>query len=190
MKKTTRQKLIDATFEEVYSHGYQGAALSDILTKAGVHKGSMYHYFGSKKDMALTALKEKIYAKFLERYGKILELQSGYLEQFIKGIEDTELRDLRRGCPIANIIQEMSNLDDDFHQTMKAIYAEFREYIKKILDKAIEKGEMKHCDTQKLALFITATLEGAILSTKASGEIDDYENVVEILISHIWQYKI
>ena len=33
--ETTRDKLIHAAFEEIFSHGYQGASLSDILAKAG-----------------------------------------------------------------------------------------------------------------------------------------------------------
>ena len=185
MKETTRQKLIDATYEEVYSNGYQGAALTDILNKAGVHKGSMYHYFGSKKEMALVAIKEKISERFFERYGKILELKSGYLEAFFSGIRDTKLRDFQRGCPIANIVQEMSNLDEDFNVTMKAIYEEFRKFVKDILDKAIETGEMKECDTKKMALFITASLEGAILSAKASGQVQDYVDSIEMLIEYI-----
>lgn len=190
MKETTRQKLIDSTFEEVFSHGYQGAALADILKNAGVHKGSMYHYFSSKKEMALAAIQEKISAKFFDRYGKILELKSGYLDELAKGIIDPKLRDFNRGCPIANIVQEMSNLDEDFNLTMKAIYKEFRDNIKRILDKAVEAKEMKECNTEKLALFITAGLEGAILAAKASGEVKDYEDTVEIMLEHIWQYKI
>ena len=185
MKETTRQKLIDATYEEVYSNGYQGAALTDILNKAGVHKGSMYHYFGSKKEMALVAIKEKISERFFERYGKILELKCGYLEAFFSGIRDTKLRDFQRGCPIANIVQEMSNLDEDFNVTMKAIYEEFRKFVKDILDKAVEVGEMKECDTKKMALFITSSLEGAILSAKASGQVQDYVDSIEMLIEYI-----
>ena len=185
MKETTRQKLIDATYEEVYSNGYQGAALTDILNKAGVHKGSMYHFFGSKKEMALVAIKEKISERFFERYGKILELKCGYLEAFFNGIRDTKLRDFQRGCPIANIVQEMSNLDEDFNVTMKAIYEEFRKFVKDILDKAIETGEMKECDTKKMALFITVSLEGAILSAKASGQVQDYVDSIEMLIEYI-----
>ena len=185
MKETTRQKLIDATYEEVYSNGYQGAALTDILNKAGVHKGSMYHFFGSKKEMALVAIKEKISERFFERYGKILELKCGYLEAFFNGIRDTKLRDFQRGCPIANIVQEMSNLDEDFNVTMKAIYEEFRKFVKDILDKAIETGEMKECDTKKMALFITVSLEGAILSAKASGQVQDYVDSIEMLIEYL-----
>jgi TetR/AcrR family transcriptional regulator, transcriptional repressor for nem operon len=190
MKETTRQKLIDATFEEIYSHGYQGAALADILKKAGAHKGSMYHYFGSKKGMVLTMLQEKVAVRYYERYGSVLQLSSGYLEAFIEILQKSENRDFKRGCPIANLVQEMSNLDEDFHTMMKSIYDDFREYIKRILDTAIASKEMQECDTRKLALFIVSNIEGALLSAKASGEIADYEDSIEILVSVLRRYKI
>ena len=79
----------------------------------------------------------------------------------------------------------MSNIDEDFNVLMKSIYEVFRGNIKTILDKAIEAGELKPCDTRKLALFITSTLEGAILSAKATGVEQDYLDVVEELIVHI-----
>jgi len=189
MKENTRQKLIDATYEEVYSHGYQGAALADILANAGVHKGSMYHYFANKKEMALAAIEEKISNRFFERYGKIIALENGYLEEFFKGLRDISQRDFRRGCPIANIVQEMSNIDEDFNTSMKSIYAQFRLNIKMIFDRAIEAGELKVCDTAKLALFTTAALEGAILAVKASGDPKDYLDCVECLIGYIESYK-
>ncbi len=188
MKENTRQKLIDATFEEVFSHGYQGAALADILKNAGVHKGSMYHYFGSKKEMALVAIQEKVSARNLAKYSKILEQKSGYLDSLISSVKDISVRDFKRGCPIANIVQEMSNLDEDFNTVMKSIYEEFRKYIRDILEKAIEAKEMKRCDTKKIALYITSTLEGAILSAKASGNAQDYVDTVEILEEHLRQY--
>lgn len=183
--ETTREKLINATFEEVYSHGFQGASLSDILAKTGVHKGSMYHFFASKKEMALAALNEKILQRFTERYGYINECGKGYLEEFYIRLRDTSVRDFKRGCPIANVVQEMSNIDEDFNTLMKSIYEIFRSNIKMILDKAVEAGELKPCDTTKLALFITSTLEGAILSAKATGNEQDYVDVIDELIVHI-----
>lgn len=183
--ETTREKLINATFDEVFSHGYQGASLSDILAKAGVHKGSMYHFFANKKEMALASIEETILQKFNERYGYVNTYEHGYLEEFYTRLRDTSARDFKRGCPIANVVQEMSNIDMDFNVLMKSIYEVFRANVKTILDKAIEAKEMKACDTRKLALFITSTLEGAILAAKASGNEQDYVDVIEELIEHI-----
>jgi TetR/AcrR family transcriptional repressor of nem operon len=168
MKETTREKLIDATFEEIFSHGYQGAALADILKNAGVHKGSMYHHFSSKKEMALAAVREKSAKRFAERYITIINF-----------------RDFKRGCPIANLVQEMSNLDKDFNQTLKEIYANFRAVLKNVFDKAIKAGEMRACDTDKLALYSVVVLEGAILSVKASGNQQEYLDVIEMFEDYL-----
>ena len=189
MENNTRKNLIDSAFSEIYSKGYQGASLTAILKNAKVHKGSMYHFFESKKDMALVCIKEKIYERFVQRYSLILALEKGYLEAFIDGIKDTTQRDFNKGCPIANIVQEMSNIDEDFKVLMEEIYQSFRKNIKDILDISIQKNEMKECDTTKLALYIASTLEGAILSAKATGNIQDYVDVVDILSSYIISFK-
>lgn len=189
MEQNTRQKLIDATYEEVYSHGYQGSALADILANAGVHKGSMYHFFANKKEMALAAIEEKISERFGTRYRAIADGEGLYLEKFFAGLRDLNARDFRRGCPIANLVQEMSNIDEDFNIAMKEIYAKFRQSVKIIFDKAVAAGELRSCDTAKLALFTTSALEGAILAVKASGDAQDYLDCVECLISYIESYK-
>ncbi len=189
MKETTRQKLIDATYEAVYTHGYQGAALADILAEAGVHKGSMYHFFANKKEMALAAVKEKIAERFGTRYRAIAKSDGPYLEQFFEGLRDLNARDFKRGCPVANIVQEMSNIDDDFNRLMKSIYTAFRLNVKRIFDRAVKAGELRPCDTAKLALFTTVTLEGAILAAKASGDTQDYIDAIEMLIGYIQDYN-
>lgn len=183
--ETTRDKLINATFDEIFSHGYQGSPLTGILANAGVHKGSMYHFFANKKEMALCAIEETILKKNFEKFHYIETHTSGFLEEFYIHLRDTSVRDFKRGCPIANIVQEMSNIDEDFNTLMKSIYEAFRANVKAILDKAIEVNEMKPCNTRKLALFITSTIEGAILAAKASGNAQDYVDVIEELIEHI-----
>ncbi|MFA6741047.1 MAG: TetR/AcrR family transcriptional regulator [Arcobacteraceae bacterium] len=189
MENNTRKNLIDSAFSEIYSNGYQGASLTTILKNAKVHKGSMYHFFENKKDMALVCIKEKIYERFVQRYSLILALESGYLEAFIDGLKDTSQRDFNKGCPIANIVQEMSNIDEEFKVLMEEIYQSFRKNIKDILDISIQKNEMKECDTRKLALYIASTIEGAILSAKATQNIQDYVDVIDILSSYIMSFK-
>ena len=39
---TVREKLIDATFNEVFTAGYSAASLANILKRADVKKGAMY----------------------------------------------------------------------------------------------------------------------------------------------------
>ena len=189
MKETTRQRLIDAAYEEIYSHGYQGAALTDILEKAGVHKGSMYHFFKNKKELALSAIEEKMRERLFNAYTSVLSSPPPYLPGWFALLRDVTRRDFKRGCPIANLVQEMSNLDPDFNRTMKGIYANFRDSFKKVYDRAIASGELVPCDTDRLALLTIVIIEGAILSTKASGDNNDYTDAVDMLREYVLQYR-
>lgn len=83
----------------------------------------------------------------------------------------------------------MSNLDPDFNQTMKAIYANFRSSFKHVYDKTIESGELTQCDTDRLALLTVVVIEGAIVSVKASGNPDDYTDAVDMLETYVMQFR-
>ena len=181
----TRQKLIDITYDEIYEKGYQAASLSEILSKVQVHKGSMYYFFTNKKEMAISALKEKLSERFTKRYATILAYESNILDELFKVLNDISLRDFKKGCPLANIVQEMSNLDEDFDAMSKVFYGDLKKCFKDILDKAVLLKELKSCDTQKLALYITVVVEGAILATKATGNEKDYLDSIECLQEYI-----
>ncbi|MFH2124165.1 MAG: TetR family transcriptional regulator C-terminal domain-containing protein [Pseudomonadota bacterium] len=186
--KKTRERLIDATYEELYSKGYQGAALVDILRAAGVHKGSMYHFFASKKELAITAISERMAQRFAERYGSIAKGTGNYIETLVNVLRDTSLRDFNRGCPLANLVQEMSNLDEEFDRALKAIYIGYKAAIQAILDQAVTAGEILPCDTARLATFVTIVTEGAILAAKASGNSADYLAGIDELARYLYSF--
>ena len=189
-KNDTRQKLIDVTYEEIYEKGYQAASLSEILSKAQVHKGSMYYFFANKKEMALTAFKEKMQERFSKRYESLLKYDSNIIQKLFDVLMDLSLRDFKKGCPLANIVQEMSNLDSDFDAMSKIFYQSLRSVIKAILDKAIELKELRPCDSSKLALYITVVLEGGILASKATSDENDYLQSIECLKEYIDTFKL
>jgi len=62
-KQSTRDKLLDITFEEVYIHGYAATSVDAILKKTQVPKGSMYHHFKSKKELVLAMVEERLFPK-------------------------------------------------------------------------------------------------------------------------------
>lgn len=178
MKNDTRAKLIDITFDEIFTHGYQGASLSIILGKAGINKGSMYHFFKSKKEMALAALKEKL-GGFAPR------VEAPYLKTYFSDLRNIGNADLSRGCPLANAIQEMSNIDKDFHTLLHEIYNNIKTNSKAVFDKAIEAGEMAPTDTKKLASISFMIFEGGMLGAKIAKDSNEYLLAIDALESLI-----
>jgi TetR/AcrR family transcriptional repressor of nem operon len=53
----TRRKLIDATTSLMLKQGFNGTTVDEICAKAGVTKGSFFHHFENKDDIAIAAVK-------------------------------------------------------------------------------------------------------------------------------------
>ncbi len=88
-----RSRLIEATFQEVYSKGYNAASLSSILKSANAKKGSMYHYFSSKKEMVLVMIEEKIKTRVEENWIKLENCEHDILKLLISIIKESANRD-------------------------------------------------------------------------------------------------
>ncbi len=56
MKKTAREKLIDAATAEMLAKGYPATTVDEICDRGGVSKGSFYHFFSSKEELGLAVL--------------------------------------------------------------------------------------------------------------------------------------
>lgn len=181
--KDTRTLLLTITFEEVYTHGYQGASVLKILQKAGLHKGSMYHYFANKKEMVLAAIQEKAQEVFGTKYEDVLKHNSLILEHFETMLLSSYPIISERGCPLANLIQEMSNIDADFEIFLQTRYEKLRENIEKIILKAIECDALKCPSSRDTSLFVLSAIEGAILSAKAFKSREVYDTTIRLLFT-------
>lgn len=51
-----RQKIIDVCIEEFAERGYEKASTNGMVSKAEISKGSLFHYFGNKKNLYLYLL--------------------------------------------------------------------------------------------------------------------------------------
>lgn len=180
-KKDTRDLLLEITFEEVYTYGYQGASVLKILEKAGLNKGSLYHYFKNKKEMVLEAVEIKSKEIFGQKYESIANGDAPYLENFEKMLIESYNLISQRGCPLANLIQEMSNHDKEFEILLNKQYEGLRNIIENIIKKAIDNNELSTKDTKELSLFILSNIEGNILTAKAFKDKNIYERNIKYL---------
>lgn len=183
-KKDTKDLLLEITFDEVYTYGYQGASVLKILEKAGLNKGSLYHYFKSKKELVLAAIDIKSEEIFGQKYKKVLDGEKPYLENF-ENVLINMYEFSPRGCPLANLIQEMSNNDEEFDVLLKNKYQALKNIIEEILKKAVENDELKTSNISDLSLFLLSGIEGAILSAKTFKDKNMFEKNLHYLFKSI-----
>jgi len=181
-----RTRLIEATFQEVFSKGYAGASLSNILNRAEVKKGAMYHYFPSKKDMVLAMIEEKIEQRIEKKWKELVDINENIIDALIKILKDINSWDLTNGCPLGNLLQESLDYDEDFANTLTDILNKWKKLFTNILENAKQKDQLnKDVDTEQCATFLIASIEGALLLTKKYEDNNDFESCMNQLTLYL-----
>jgi len=161
----TRQRLLEAAFREIHRYGFQSAGIDAILAATNVTKGALYHHFGSKEALGY-AMVEEIVAKFpRDRWLVPLERSKGKdaIDALIAVVQaiPTRPRDIKGGCPLVNLAQEMSPLDEQFRKRLQRIFQGWREGVAATLRRGQEQGTVRRdVDAREAANFLIAMVEG------------------------------
>ena len=177
----TRDKLLQATFEEVYQHGYHGARLQQILKRAGnVNKGSMYHFFKSKKDMTLAVIDEIITPNLINKFAPLALTEKDVMNTFFDSLQECGF-DFNKGCPMNNLIQELSPIDEDFKQALEKTYTKYEFLLEEIVKQAMIKDGLNIENSKNFAAFILICIEGGLGASKKSQDRVYYDNAMKEL---------
>ena len=165
--EATREKLLKAAFEEIYRRGFQAASLDTILAQAGVTKGALYHHFPTKAALGYAVVDEVVRGLLLERWLGVLQAQPGDPVTALQGtLRDRAANltagEIELGCPLNNLAQEMSPLDEQFRRSVDATFETWREGFAQVLARGQAEGTVRRdVDAKKVATFIVAAVEGS-----------------------------
>ena len=93
-----KERLLHVATRLFARHGFEGTSVQDIVDAAGVTKGAMYHYYGSKDDL------------LYEVYHQVLTMQTSHLEEIAAGPGTPEER--LRAAAVDVVQTSLANLDD------------------------------------------------------------------------------
>jgi TetR/AcrR family transcriptional regulator, transcriptional repressor for nem operon len=161
----TRERLLQAAFREVYRYGFQSAGVDAILAATNVTKGALYYHFESKEALGY-AIIEEIVAK-LTRDRWMLPLQRSEdknpIDTLIGIARAIPHRpgDVKGGCPLVNLAQEMSQLDEQFRKRLERIFRAWQEGIATTLQRGQSQGTVRRdLVPEETASFLIAMVEG------------------------------
>jgi TetR/AcrR family transcriptional regulator, transcriptional repressor for nem operon len=176
--KRTRECLLQAAFREVYRSGFQSAGIDTILAATNVTKGALYHHFESKEALGY-AIVEEIIAKTVRDRWLCPMLSNGQPVDILIGIvRRTPVRpeDVRSGCPLLNLAQEMSPLDEQFRKRLERIFLAWQEGVATILRKGQSQGTVRgNLNPDEAASFLIAMVEGYASLAKVAQDAKVWE---------------
>jgi len=167
----TRELLLQAGFREVYRSGFQSASIDTILAATNVTKGALYHHFDSKEDLGHAIIEEIVSKLTQDKWIGPLRLGKNPIDTLIGIVQATSVRpaDVRGGCPLLNLAQEMSALDEQFRKRLERIFREWIEGIAAALRRGQSQGTVRRdLVPEETAGFLIAMYEGhAVLAKNA-----------------------
>jgi len=161
----TRDLLLQAAFREIYRSGFQSAGIDTILAAANVTKGALYYHFDSKEALGHAIIEEIIAKLTSDRWMLPLQRSKGEdpidtLIGIVRAIPHRP-RDIKGGCPLVNLAQEMSQLDEQFRKRLKRIFHAWQEGIAMALRRGQSQGTVRRdLVPEETASFLIAMVEG------------------------------
>jgi len=159
----TRERLLHAAFREVHRSGFQSAGIDTILAATNVTKGALYHHFDSKEALGY-AIVEEIVAKLVrDRWLRPLLRDGQPIDILIGIVRGLPARpaDVRAGCPLLNLAQEMSPLDEPFRKRLERIFLAWQDGVATLLRKGQSQRTVRRdLNPDEAASFLIAMVEG------------------------------
>ncbi len=144
---TTKQKLIDTAWQLLWTSSYGAVSVDDICKAAGVKKGSFYHFFPSKVDLAIASM-EETFACIKPEYDAIFSASNPPLQRFsaladhmIAGQEDAaKLYGKVCGCPCVSLGSEIAGQESGVRQAFDEILGRKERYYENAIRDLIAEG--------------------------------------------------
>lgn len=184
----TRAALLDAAFDEMHRSGFRGADVEAILDKVGVTKGALYHHFDSKEALGYAVVDEAIANLTREKWLEPLQQARDPIAALIGIIRSTSMtsHETFLGCPLNNIAQEMSPLDEGFRKRTAKIFTAWQRATATALREGKSQGTVsKEIDPDDAATFLIAAFEGYMSLAKNAQDAGFLRSGQKALVSYL-----
>lgn len=179
--EATREALLEAAFNEMYMNGFRAASLEAILGDTGLTKGALYHHFGSKKGLGYAVVEERVKPLVRERYLDTFRAVDDPIEG-LKRMGARMQQELEKegillmGCPVNNLVTEMSGVDEGFRSRLAEVLDEWKATIAEGLRRGQASGLVRSdVDADAVATFYVASYQGACGYAKNAHDIVPFE---------------
>ena len=172
MASKSREKLIRSTQVSMLARGYSATGVDDICRDAGVSKGSFYHQFASKEDLAIAALGD-FYQTGLEHLLAI-DLSGVPPEQRLPAFLDAIAKQghdfWKGGCLIGSLSSEMALTSPALQTEVSRLFSETVKVLEPLIEPFVASLQGKSPSAAALAEHFLVVVEGAIVMSRAHND--------------------
>lgn len=172
-----RERLVKTAANLVHRQGWTITGINQILTEAGIPKGSFYYYFRSKEALGVAVLQHHhaILKGLLERtlLNESLPPEMALQELLHEIVSGPLAEEFKFGCPAGNLASEIATQCPALLTEANRSLDLYRESWTALIRRGQKSGEIKsELDAMELGHTAMMLLQGAFLSAKCSGRTE------------------
>ena len=170
----SKTRFLRAAQQVIRAKGYEATTVEDVCEAAGLTKGSFFHHFASKEELALAAADywmegtDGLFASapYHERADPVERLLA-YVE-FRRTLLTGKIRDFT--CLAGTMVQEVYDTHPAIREACDKSISRHAETLEADIAEAMRKHRVTgEWTARSLALYIQAVLQGAFILAKAKG---------------------
>ncbi|MBI3547108.1 MAG: TetR/AcrR family transcriptional regulator [Gammaproteobacteria bacterium] len=177
-KTDTRQRILDTASELFHTQSFDAVGIALVCDQAKVSKGSFFHFFGSKRDLALAVMDQfqsridaSLIAKaFSSKYPPMERLDRFVKELYVFQKAQAEEFGHMPGCPFGNMVMEQATQDETLRRKADGCLRSLAKYIQSAIADAVQSGALPPVDEEATAEAMLAYVEGIQLLAKARND--------------------
>jgi AcrR family transcriptional regulator len=168
--------------------GFRSADVDAILAAAGVTRGALYYHFDNKEALGYAVVDEVIASITQHKWLHPLRNAKNPIDTLVAIVQSTSLRpeDLECGCPLNNLAQEMSPIDEGFRKRTARLFKHWHDAITRALRTGKKHGVVRNdVDPDDAATFLIAAYEGYFSLAKNSQDARVLRSGLRNLIGYL-----
>ncbi len=153
----TRDQILAASYEQVRRRGFRAASLDRILDGIGLTKGAFYYHFENKAALG-RAIVDEVIRSYIDRawLGPLRSSPDPVegIAAILEGMSSGDEKISELGCPLNNLVQELSVTDDAFQVKLQRLIDDVRDELAESLRSSKARGYVDmsvDCDAAGLA---------------------------------------
>ncbi len=168
--RLSRERIVASAAAVVAEKGALGASLDEVGARATASRSQIYHYFDDKSDL-LRAVAEATSDAVLDGQ-RVLFAELGTWDGLVRWTDALVSLQVERGaaggCPIANLLGQLGERDDDIRVVLSAGFDRWEDHIRDGLAAMVAGGELRpESDVAWLAASTLASLQGGLVLSQA-----------------------
>jgi TetR/AcrR family transcriptional regulator, transcriptional repressor for nem operon len=192
----TKEKLLEVAFDLIWDSSYGAVSVEDICQRAGVNKGSFYHFFPTKADLAIASYQER-WETVRPIYEEIFAASVPPLtriERWCRHILKTQREKAKKyghvcGCPYSSVGAELATQDERIRASSEELIYAGRKYVETAISDAVRLGVIEASDPRQLARRVYSVCLGTLFESRVQHNLEILREL-EPTIMHLLGLKI